>query len=245
MTIQSVTNIGKRILALKALLVRTRCEGIIHLEKDPTKREGAKRAVLGIDEWMKANDIYSYISAKEKELLTKNIGSWIEKEFINSIWRIESIATLFWSIGLYTLPPYDTQVDEDAIRLLLKDLPNLESVLTKAHLREESEITTARDTAELWHWRARTTRIILDNQIPSGFTKEKLWEICTLASQKSYEAGDIPKPIDGDFPAYGKAYKNLSPHEFQSCMSIAMERHFTINWLCGYGKNWDETPTDT
>jgi hypothetical protein len=29
--------------------------------------------------------------------------------------------------------------------------------------------------------------------------------------------------------------------------SVAVERHFTLNWLCGYapGNEWDDTPTGT
>ena len=26
---------------------------------------------------------------------------------------------------------------------------------------------------------------------------------------------------------------------------IAGQRHFALNWLCGYGKTWDETSTET
>ena len=48
-----------------------------------------------------------------------------------------------------------------------------------------------------------------------------------------------------DFPAFGKAYRNLSEDEYEQATSIAMERHLALNWLCGYDSDWDETPTDT
>jgi len=45
----------------------------------------------------------------------------------------------------------------------------------------------------------------------------------------------------------GKAYRDLSAHEWHEVGSIAVQRHFTLNWLCGYApeNRWDETPTDT
>jgi hypothetical protein len=53
--------------------------------------------------------------------------------------------------------------------------------------------------------------------------------------------------IDEDFAVHGKAYRDLSPEEWSEVRSITLERHFALNWLCGYAPNnrWDETPTDT
>jgi len=57
----------------------------------------------------------------------------------------------------------------------------------------------------------------------------------------------IPTSIDEDFPAFGRAYRDLSSDEWAAVKSIAMERHFALNWLCGYApeNGWDDTPTDT
>jgi hypothetical protein len=55
----------------------------------------------------------------------------------------------------------------------------------------------------------------------------------------------VPTAIDGDFPAFGKAYSALTEREFVHCAWIAVGRHRALNWLCGYAENWDEVPTDT
>lgn len=39
--------------------------------------------------------------------------------------------------------------------------------------------------------------------------------------------------IDGDFPAFGRAYSSISPEEWSIANSIAMERHKALNWQCG------------
>lgn len=59
------------------------------------------------------------------------------------------------------------------------------------------------------------------------------------------EAGDAPEVIGTDFPAFGKAYVELDADEYAVTTSIAQERHFALNRLCGYSRDWDKTPTDT
>ena len=67
------------------------------------------------------------------------------------------------------------------------------------------------------------------------------------AAGKVARKGDLTQCIEEDFPAKGKAYRSLTPEEWQEVNSIAVERHLAFNWLCGYapGNRWDETPTDT
>ena len=40
----------------------------------------------------------------------------------------------------------------------------------------------------------------------------------------------------GDFRAYGKVYRHLSPEQHAEAHSIALERHHALNWLCGLGR---------
>ncbi len=84
----------------------------------------------------------------------------------------------------------------------------------------------------------------MPTNLPGG---RSIDEIIRLASAKAAEDGVIPPSIDNDFPALGKAYRDLSAQEFSNATSIAMERHRALNWLCGYAANnrWSETPTDT
>ena len=41
--------------------------------------------------------------------------------------------------------------------------------------------------------------------------------------------------------------RDLTEEEWREVTSIAAERHFALNWLCGYapGNRWDATPTET
>ena len=66
-----------------------------------------------------------------------------------------------------------------------------------------------------------------------------------LAAARAYDEGSIPAPIDGDFPAFGKAYRALDAEHAGELGSAAVERHHALNWLCGRGADWDKVPTDT
>lgn len=246
MQIQNQTDVFKRILSLKALLIRTEFEGTIHMSKNPIEVFGTKVAAEKFNLWLKNNDIYSYLSPKEKFALDLPIGTWNQSIFINSSWRAESLAVLLWATGILDeLPAYDTEVDRHKILVLVKDFSSIDIIQNVAKFKDIADITKQRDIAELWHWRANTTRIINSKSLPAGFDLKKMDEICTITSMKAYESGEIPTPIDNDFPAFGKAYKNLNDDEFNTCLSISMERHFGFNWLCGESSSWDDTPTNT
>jgi hypothetical protein len=170
---------------------------------------------------------------------------------VNASWRVESAQVLMWALGLVRdLPSYDTQASHD----LLKQIPSndIPRFVSSARLRKEAEIDRARADAELWHWRSRTRQLIEDGrEFPAdkqtraaGFNSYD--DIVRFTAKKLGEEGRI-SPIAGDFPARGKAYRKLSAEEWSEVQSITMERHFALNWLCGYApeNQWDETPTDT
>ena len=73
-----------------------------------------------------------------------------------------------------------------------------------------------------------------------------LGDIVRMAAQNAAADG-LFEAIDGDFPAFGRPYAQLTADEWFQVTSIAMERHRALNWLCGYapGNKWEETPTDT
>jgi len=196
--------------------------------------------------------LWDYLSRSERELVGTTIVTMSFQQQVNASWRVEAAQLLMWALGLTPhLPPYDTQANHD----LLKEFPSGEipRFISSVHLRKESEIDRARADAELWHWRSRTRQLIEDGrEFPAnehskaaGFNSYD--DIIRFTAGKFAGEGRMPACIDEDFPAKGKAYRMLSANEWSEVRSITMERHFALNWLCGYapGNNWDDTPTDT
>lgn len=114
--------------------------------------------------------------------------------------------------------------------------------MEKASLRPDAAVEKARDLAELWHWRARVWKT--QQQEPRSTGGVDLQEAVSAAAANAFEKGDIPEPVDGDFPIFGKAYSELSAEEHAEANSIAIERHYALNWLCGYAGDWDSVPTE-
>ena len=71
-----------------------------------------------------------------------------EPTVVDAVWRGEALGTLLWSLHLLELPPYDRPFDTDEV---------VEANAAAGELRDPDELELERDSARLWHWRARTT----------------------------------------------------------------------------------------
>ena len=166
---------------------------------------------------------------------------------IDTMWLSESAVCLLWSLGYVDrLPPYDQQSDPSLTNQLPRE--SMKDLESKVALRAVSEIQRQRDIAELWHWRSRTRSLREDGtlaaRLPEG---ERIGDILRLTAEKAAADGFFLAPVNGDFPAFGKPYREISEQEYFLATSIAIERHRAFNWLCGYapGNIWAQTPTDT
>ena len=195
-------------------------------------------------DWLERDGAAGYQSTREREAFRRPIDAWTDRDLIDASWRTESLGVLLWALSVYDeLPPYDAQFEDVPENVPL--LEPVEGFLEAISLRSTDEIARARDLAELWHWRSRTTDLQADDEFKRRNPELDLDEIVRETARVAGEHGEIPEPIDEDFPAFGKAYRDLSTDEYAEVTSIAMERHFALNWLCGYSRDWDETPTDT
>ena len=72
-------------------------------------------------------------------------------------------------------------------------------------------------------------------------------DIVRIAAIQAFKNGDIKETINDDFVLKGKAFRDIDKVEFLGATSIIIERHYALNWLCGYSprNDWDQTPTDT
>lgn len=191
--------------------------------------------------------LWEHMMEDERLFVATPLIELTEQQRINNSWLMEGAGCLLWALGdLDRLPEYDEQMNPD----LLERAPDYMAteVAQQAALRPTTEIDAARDIAELWHWRSRTRRLQEEGghevRLPEGFTFPK---IIAMAAESAGSAGHIPGPIAGDFPAFGKPYRDATPEEYASLTSIVMERHRALNWLAGYapGHQWDKTPTNT
>jgi hypothetical protein len=159
-----------------------------------------------------------------------------EPDVVDAVWLGEALGTLLWSLHLLDLPPYDRPFDTDEV---------VQANAAAGELRDPDELELERDSARLWHWRARTTDLQQSGelQLPSRYSSFD--QLIAATAMRGHEEGLLPVPIRGDFPAYGKVYRHLTPEQHAEAHSIAAERHHALNWLAGEGTSWDDVPLDT
>lgn len=155
---------------------------------------------------------------------------------IDAVWQGEALGVLLWALGRAELPPFDHAFDPDRL---------LAATLDGATLRDAREIEHARETARIWMWRARTSALQAEGNVSLPERWQSFDQLIAATAMRGHERGLLPRPLRGDFPAFGKVYRELSHDERAEAESIAWERLRALNWLCGLGPSWDDVPTDT
>jgi hypothetical protein len=198
-------------------------------------------------EKLRSGGLWEDMEESEREFMNAGIFETSTRQRINASWMAESILCLLWALGLKEqIPAYDQQYDLRSDTASGAD--RLRDANQNAALRPQAEIEQQRDQAEMWHWRCRTHRLLTAGQIPDALPDgTPMTEIIRMTAEKAAEEGVFAQPIGGDFPVFGKAFREISEDELGQLTSIAMERHKAMNWLSGYapGNRWSKTPTDT
>jgi len=155
---------------------------------------------------------------------------------VDAVWRGEALGTLLWALQLAELPPYDRPFDPDDVAA---------AGLGDAKLREPGEIALEQESARLWHWRARTAGVQADPGVELPERYASFDQLIAATAMRGFEEGVLPAPMRGDFRAYDRVYRHLTPEQQDEAHSVAVERHHALNWLAGLGTSWDDVPLDT
>src|SRR6478609_6767563 len=139
---------------------------------------------------------------------------------VDAIWRGEALGTLLWALQLTELPSYDQPFDPEEVAAVKLD---------GADLRDAGEIRLERESARLWHWRARTTSLQSTGEVELPERYDTFDQLIAATAMRGY----------------GTVYRNLSHEQHAEAHSLAVERHHALNWLCGEGDSWDDVPLDT
>lgn len=247
----------KRVIILKYIFVKALATppiedlgGIMSQWSAEERSQFAKETASMFDNQigqLKSAGLWQHVEEDERRFLQSGADQLTPKQRTDASWLAESIVCLLWALQIVPdLPPYDQEAGQQSV----KKLParSIGELIRRARLRPKQEIKKQRDLAELWHWRARTRKLQedgqLQGQLSGGLT---IHQIIEMSAAKGADKGDLPSPIESDFPSMGKPYRDLSSDEFATMTSIAQERHKAFNWLCGMSPSglWADTPTGT
>jgi Domain of unknown function (DUF4272) len=218
--------VARRILVLSALCSRLRVE---------LAEDGRPEAVRGISDWLRGHDLHESASLAELKLINTPLRKVARDDVKQYSWRTEACGILVWAVGrLRAIPAWDALVPPDMLVDALADAHgDPRAFVRQTRLRPDAEIEAVRETATLWHWRTR-----MDGRAARQLIAE--------TAHHAHAGGAIGAPIDGDFPALGRAFRELDEREARTVRSLAVERHHALNWIMGHspGADWESTPTD-
>jgi hypothetical protein len=238
---------AQRALCLAAIVTRAEFEYRL-LERPaqkPQRQAEQQRHSDQINSWLKEESLWKELSRRERELLSRRLGDWSGQEIADGQWRKEALCALAWALGRSKqMPRFNQPADAKDLLDAVEFMKPAAGVVARAKLLPESEITGARNVAELWLWRARTSGFQRDPKKyppPSGVSyPDLIRQVADMAEEKG-----LFRSIEHDFPVDGKAYAALPEDAVSELQSIASERLYALNWLCGYAENWDAVPTLT
>ncbi len=199
---------------------------------------------------LEVNGLLQTLTEQEQAAMAMPVSHWTEAQAADLSWQQEGLAVLLWVLGqVDDLTEWDQPMDIRAQITKLDLGENADgSWIATAQLRYEEEREDARYVAEIWHWRAKAHAIELGEipmQVPPGKTiGEVMAQVIDYTAEQAEESGMFTR-IGGDFPVLGKAYRQLTRQEFATIRAIATERHRALNWVQGYGGDWDDTALDT
>jgi hypothetical protein len=249
-------DVARRLLILRRLVVyaeASRYGKALHALPDlSVEAKGDLHSIMGgmFSDTLRRDNLWEYVSNKEKQFFETPVQNLTQQQVTDALWRYEAIQPLKWALGITDqIGPYGKTADGDTA----KSEANTPEFIRTAKLRDQKEIERAREIAELWHWRSRTRQLEEEGRpFEPGEALKKAGvhtyaDVIRLTAMQATKDGEIPPSIENDFPVNGKPYRKLSAEEWSSIRSETVERHFTLNWLCGYApaNDWDRTPTNT
>jgi hypothetical protein len=242
MRFKTQEEVAGRALALVALTYRVSMDSLART--DPHKKSRWIEIHTQLRAWVSAQAIEPHLSPTEREALAQPLGQIDDDTLFDLSWRLQALVAVLWALNVVEpMPSYAESYPADALQPLLPFGRPVAEFLATVRLRAEEELVTERHRAEFWNWRARTDLLRRrGTKPPVGQTYAT---ILARAAETALEDGIVTEVRDGDVVCRGVPYSALSPEEFADAASTAQERHFALNWICGYAEDWDDTPTDT
>ena len=226
-----------RILILSSLLRR------LALENIPPDGEGDSLAdAFDEREWLRDQDLAGQLTAGEAAFLDSRPGSIAPDVTTEVSWQGEALIALAWAIKISAMPPIDETADPRTIMdLVPRPWDTTKAWTSDPAFVSESDAVRQRELAEIWHWRATTE--LLRREADPADRRDYEAAIAEVAAEAG-TAGYVPALQDGDFPVRGRSITNISDTEVDELVALTGQRLRALNWLCGFGRSWDDVPLD-
>lgn len=181
----------------------------------------------------------------EGVFLTSVNETELEQGWRTAVDRGEHLQVVLWALGLLEeLGPVDQLAE---LSLVDMEATRAASFLPWARLRSTEAIDLAGRVYDLWHWRGHMSFLqaagtaFPETDEPRSVGIQSYDDAFRWVVNQHHEINVLPAPIDDDFPALSKAFRDLTTEERVLVGSIVLRRKNVSDWLRGYIRvdDWD------
>lgn len=238
--LRAPTDVAARILVLASV-----CR-YVGLRASPTPSaatDDIAAARFDLRSWLTLEGLSGAVVPTEARLLERDASTLAPDELSAITWRAEALVALGWALALVPeLPPPDQPTDPSS---LLAGLPQpydaTDSFRRQTSLRPEPEIAHERERAEVWHWRSDLADL---QASASAGERRELAALVRDVTREATASGLISGSRAEDFVVAGRPFLTLPAADRELIAIVAEQRLHALNWLCGFGQDWDSVPLD-
>lgn len=176
------------------------------------------------------------VEPDDADILNKPVGELTDDELDLCTDATDALAALLWVIGIEPALASPSDLENGGVEI--GDTPEPWDDVREFHratdLRGDEAVAREREIAELWYWRAAMSA----TGEPTG--PEDVQTIRAVAAEAS--AAGLVAVTGGDFEVDGKPFTQIAKAVREEILAGAAARLRALNWACGYGDTWADTP---
>jgi hypothetical protein len=235
-TIRPAREVAARAIVLATVLRR------LGLELGENPPDEARADAFDLREWLQDNGLLDAATAHERELLARPISSLSDNEIAAWSWQGAALEAIFWSLRLSPATPHRSP---SSLLDILDTIPapwdEPGNWIRATSIQPEETISSERERAEVWHWRA-ITEALRREAAPGDLAA--IDAVIRDVVGEATASGVVADVSGGDFLVGGIQVRDLAPDLLDELQMTTADRLRALNWLCGFGESWDDVPLD-
>ena len=193
-------------------------------------------------EWLRGNDLWRDVAHSEATVFERPLDLERSAASFDPLLLGETLATLGWALGACSrLLPLQATSPVEIASQVPEPWDSPWTWIASQQLGNESELVAQRELAELWLWRIETELARREARVQD---RHEIDSAISDVRSEAIEAGIFPGSPSLDYLALWDDIAHRDVDELASLQSLSEQRLKTLNWICGFGADWDHVPLD-
>lgn len=226
-------------VAARSIIIATMLR---RLTLDLSPAHDAAGEVFDLREWLKAEGLWQQAMQDERAFLIRPANSANDDIDVDAALLAEDLKILDWALSPDR--PLEEERTPNLVELL-NDIPGpwdkTAPWVTARALKPLEVIAFLRERTEIWHWRLEVEPM---RREMSGRDLMDLERTIRDVTRDGVSSGLLEGGKQGGFTLDGKPIAAAEITAVDDLLYLLEERLHVLNWLCGYGDDWDSVPLD-